>query len=208
MTDNPKSRQVPDPHGWLCALERPQPRASQDVIARTKTGWGASRANYATPNSWPSATIQPRSSQTRRWHGDRERPKDARRLASSIPADGRACRRVNHPKFATLAFLTVAWGERGLVEIKRPNTAHVRNAARQAVPSKSSPTDAMADGVRRARMVRLRRSMIRVYRIQSCPSGVRRDDDMIAMLEQPDEVATFLREVDDTVGNLRDLRPG
>lgn len=177
-----------------------------DVIARTKTGWGASRANYAAELVAERLTGTPAEKFTNAamaWGTEKE--PDARAAYEFYTGETvELVGFVNHPKIRDAgASPDGRVGERGLVEIKCPNTAtHIETLLGQAVPSKyvtQMQWQMACDGRAWCDFVsfdpRLPESMSMFVR------RVERDDDMIAMLEK--EVATFLREVDDTVAKLR-----
>jgi len=111
-----------------------------DVMARTKTGWGASRANYAaeliaerlTGNSAPSFT-----NDAMRWGTDQEpyaREAYARRFGVDVYEIGF----VDHPEVAMSgASPDGLIGTDGLCEIKCPNTAtHLDTLLSGSVPGK------------------------------------------------------------------------
>lgn len=111
-----------------------------DVMARTKTGWGASRANYAaeliaerlTGNSAPGFT-----NDAMRWGTDTEpyaRLEYSRRFDVSVYEIGF----VDHPEVAMSgASPDGLVGSDGLIEIKCPNTAtHLDTLLSGSVPGK------------------------------------------------------------------------
>lgn len=111
-----------------------------DVVAKTKTGWGASRKNYEAQLIAERLTGMAEESFTSsamQWGTDKE--PDARAAYSFLHGrDVTEIAFVDHP--------TVAWsgaspdglvGATGLVEIKCPNTAtHLDTLLKQSVPSK------------------------------------------------------------------------
>ena len=177
-----------------------------DIVARTKSGYGASRSNYLAELVSERLT----GNSAERFQND------AMRWGTEKEPDARAAYEfytdetvelvgfVQHPKITdTGASPDGLVGERGLVEIKCPNTAtHIETLLGGAVPSKyitqmqwqMACTDrAWCDFV--SFDPRLPESMsLFVKRVE-------RDADMVAMLEK--EVAAFLREVDETVAQLR-----
>jgi putative phage-type endonuclease len=111
-----------------------------DIIARTKTGWGASRANYAAELIAERLTGVPADSYVNgsmQWGIDKEA--DARAAyefmvdAEVVPASF-----VPHPTIADAGASPDGYvGDDGLVEIKCPNTAtHLETLRSQAVPGK------------------------------------------------------------------------
>lgn len=111
-----------------------------DVIARTKTGWGAGRANYAAEliaerltgtvaDSFTSAAMQ--------WGTDNE---PSARAAYQFEKNTRVglIGFVNHPTiYDSGASPDGLVGDEGLVEIKCPNTAtHIETLIKKSIPSK------------------------------------------------------------------------
>lgn len=177
-----------------------------DVVARTKSGWGASRANYAaeliaerltgtTPESYTNAAMQ--------WGTDHE---PQARAAYEWYADATVAEVaiVDHPKIAMSAASPdgLVWDD-GLVEIKCPNTAtHIETLLGGTVPAKyitQMHWQMACTGRQWCDFVsfdpRLPESM-RLF-IQRVP----RDGKMIADLER--DVSEFLSEIDAKVAALR-----
>lgn len=179
-----------------------------DVIATTKSGWGASRANYAAQLVAERLTGVPGESFTNaamQWGCDNEA--DARR-AYAFYADATVTEEafVDHPTiFMAGASPDGLVGEDGLVEIKCPNTAtHIQTLLEGAVPAKYV-TQMMFQMACTGRQwcdfasfdPRLPESMrLFVKRIE-------RDDEEVARLEAL--ITEFLTEVDQTVASLRGL---
>lgn len=176
-----------------------------DVIARTKTGWGASRANYAAQlvaerltgvaaDSYTNAAMQ--------WGCDYEAEA---RAAYAFYRDAAVTEQafVGHPTIAMAgASPDGLVGEAGLVELKCPNTAtHIQTLLGGTVPEKyvTQMLFQMACAGRQwcdfaSYDPRLPESMkLFVKRIE-------RDDAAIAGLEA--HVIDFLGEVDETVARL------
>jgi len=111
-----------------------------DVVAKTRNGWGASRANYAAQliaerltgkvaDSFSSAAMQ--------WGTDTEpEARDAYEFYTGL--DVVQIGFVDHPKIqATGASPDGMVGETGLIEIKCPNTAtHINTLISQSIPKK------------------------------------------------------------------------
>jgi putative phage-type endonuclease len=111
-----------------------------DVIARTKTGWGASRANYMADLIAERLTGTPAESYTNaamQWGIDKE-PDAADAYAFYRGADLETVAIVPHPSIPdTAASPDRLVGADGLVEIKCPNTAtHIETLLGQSIPSK------------------------------------------------------------------------
>ena len=111
-----------------------------DVVAKTKTGWGASRANYAAQLVAERLTGEVAESYTNaamQWGLDHEADAKAayefHRDCEIAP-----CGFIEHPNLnQTGASPDGFVGDDGLVEIKCPNTAtHIETLKGQAVPAK------------------------------------------------------------------------
>ena len=191
---------------WLVArLGNATASRIADVIAKTKTGWGASRANYAAElvaERLTGASAERFTNAAMAWGTEKE--PDARAAYEFYTGETvELVGFVQHSKIRnTGASPDGLVGERGLVEIKCPNTAtHIETLLSGAVSAKyvtqmqwqmACTGRAWCDFV--SYDPRLPESMsLFVKRVE-------RDSDMIAMLEK--EVATFLREVDQTVAEL------
>lgn len=179
-----------------------------DIIARTKTGWGASRANYAAQLVAERLTGSPTESYTNgamQWGIDTEA--EARRsYCFRIDVDVDECGFIDHPSIGMSgASPDGLIGGDGLLELKCPNTAtHIATLQGQSVPAKYLTQihwqlactgrqwcDFASYDPRLPETMRLF-----VQRIE-------RDDDEIARLEAL--VVDFLGDVDETVANLRRL---
>lgn len=177
-----------------------------DVVARTKTGWGASRANYAAQlvaERLTGTVEEGYSNSAMQWGTDKE--PEARIAYSflhghSVIEEGF----INHPRLLMSGASPDGLVDNvGLVEIKCPNTAtHIDTILSEAVPSKyiTQMLWQMACCEREwcdfvSYDPRLPEEM-RLF-----VKRVERNDARIAELE--DEVSVFLREVDETVSRLR-----
>jgi putative phage-type endonuclease len=111
-----------------------------DVVARTKTGWGASRANYAaeliaerltgcTAPSFTNAAMQ---------HGVEQEPHARRAYAELMGVEVVEVPFVEHPEIAMFGCSPDGLvGDDGLVEFKCPNTAtHLETLLTETVPGK------------------------------------------------------------------------
>lgn len=196
---------------WF-AIRRGKVTASRvsDVIAKTKTGWGSSRANYAAELIAERLTGEVAPSYTNaamQWGTEKE--PDARaayefRFDQTVALLGFA----QHPRIAASgASPDGLVGDDGLCEIKCPNTAtHIDTLLGQGVPAKyvtqmqwqMACTDrAWCDFI--SYDPRLPESMrLFVYRLK-------RDDQQIGELEKL--VTDFLAEVDDKVIKLTSHYP-
>lgn len=111
-----------------------------DVIAKTKTGWGAGRANYAAEliaERLTGCTAPSFSNAAMQWGTDTEpfaRTAYSERFATEVAEIGF----VDHPEIAmTGASPDGLIGDDGMLEIKCPNTAtHLDTLQSQSVPTK------------------------------------------------------------------------
>jgi len=181
-----------------------------DVVAKTKSGYSASRANYMAeliverltgerPSSFTNAAMQ--------WGTDKE--PDARAAYCFMrDADVSEIGFVDHPRIAmTGASPDGLIGLDGLVEIKCPNTAtHIETVLGQAVPSKyitqmhwqmACTERAWCDFVSYDPRLPEHLSLY-VGRVE-------RDDALVAELER--EVEAFLAELDAKVDRLNTIEP-
>ncbi len=176
-----------------------------DVIAKTKTGWGASRANYAAQLVAERLTGNPVESYTNaamQWGTDTE---PQARAAYEFTTDETVMQIgfADHPRIKmTGASPDGLVGDKGLIEIKCPNTAtHIETLLSKEVPPKHVPQiqwqlactgrfwcDFVCFDPRMPESMRLF-----VQRIH-------RNDAQVYELER--EVEIFLAEVSDTVSRL------
>lgn len=177
-----------------------------DVIATTKTGYGASRANYMAELIAERLTGQPaeRYSNAAMAHGTATEPEARDLYAFMVDAEVEQVGLIEHPIIdMTGASPDGLVGADGLVEIKCPNTAtHIETLLGQTVPAKyvTQMQWQMACTGRQwcdfaSYDPRLPESM-RIF-IQR----VERDEEYIAWLET--EVTKFLTELDEKVAALR-----
>lgn len=179
-----------------------------DIIARTKTGWGASRANYAAQLVAERLTGEQAETYTNaamQWGTDNEA--EARRAyCFRQDVDVMEVGFVDHPTIGmTGASPDGLIGADGLLELKCPNTStHIATLLGQSVPSKylTQMYWQMACTGRQwcdfaSYDPRLPETM-RLF-----VSRVERDDAAIAELEA--QVKDFLAEVDKTVSKLRHI---
>ena len=181
-----------------------------DVIAKTKTGWGASRANYAaqlvaerlTGNVEPTFT-----NAAMQWGTDKEpEAREAYEFHAGVFVDQVGM--IAHPKIAmTGASPDGLVGDAGLVEIKCPNTAtHIETLLSGKVPAKYVTQMAWqmaCTGRAWCDFVSFDPRMPEHMRL--FVQRVERDDTLIAALEA--EVAAFLAEVTETVASLTRAYP-
>lgn len=193
---------------WFAArLGRVTASRVADVVAKTKTGWGASRANYKaelvaerlTGESAPSFT-----NAAMQWGTDQE-PNARAAYELRFDVDVVQVGFVPHPSLdMSGASPDGLVGEDGLVEFKCPNTAtHIDTLLGEPIAAKyvtqmmwqmACTGRAWCDFV--SFDPRLPESMA-LFRYR-----MTRDNDLIASLER--SVAAFLGEVDATVADLRE----
>jgi putative phage-type endonuclease len=177
-----------------------------DLMARTKSGYGASRTNYAAELIAERLTGKPAEkfkNGAMEWGSAHEA--EARALYEFLhDCEVRSVGLVTHPSIAnSLASPDGLVGHDGLVEIKCPNTAtHIATLLGGGIDSRyvlqmawqmCCTGRAWCDFV--SYDPRLPAEM------QIHVTRVKRDDDMISNLEI--EVAAFLAEIDETVDKLR-----
>lgn len=128
----------PEWHAYRCGKVTASRVA--DVIAKTKTGWGASRANYAAQLIAERLTGTAAESYTNaamQWGTDTE---PQARLVYEMMTDAKVQQvgLIQHPSIAlSCASPDGLVGNDGLVEIKCPNTAtHIETLLSEAVPGK------------------------------------------------------------------------
>lgn len=179
-----------------------------DVVAKTKSGWSASRANYMAQLVAERLTGQPQESYSNaamQWGIEQE---PLARAAYEFRTDATVTPAwfIDHPKIAMSgASPDGLIGDVGLVEIKCPNTAtHIETLIGKNTPDKylaQMQWQMACTGAKWCDFVsfdpRLPESM-RLF-----VSRVHRDDERIKELEK--EVLAFLAELDAKVKTLTDL---
>lgn len=173
-----------------------------DMLAKTKSGWGASRANYAAQLVAERLSRTPSESYTNaamQWGLDKE---PEARAAYEFRIDRRTLPAawVRHPSLDWSGASPDGFvGDDGLVEFKCPNTAtHIETLLGAGIPEKyrwQMQWQMACTGRQWCDFVsydpRLPENM-RLYQRR-----FERENDTIAMLEK--EAAVFLREIEDTV---------
>ncbi len=177
-----------------------------DMIAKTKTGWGASRANYAAEliaERLTGVAAEGFTNAAMQWGTDQEpQARMAYEFMHDVTVEQIAF--VEHPSVKDAgASPDGLVGETGMVEIKCPNTAtHIETLIKQTIPSKYL-TQMMWQMACTGRQwcdfvsydPRLRESM------QMFVKRVHRDEAMIKELEN-EVVAFLLSEVETKVSEL------
>lgn len=179
-----------------------------DVVARTRTGWGASRANYAAEliaERLTGTVAEGFTNAAMQW-GSQTEP-DARRAYSfRTDADVVEVGFVLHPTIEFAGASPDGFVEAdGLVEIKCPNTAtHIETLLGGAVPAKyltQMQWQMACSGRHWCDFVSFDPRMPESMRL--FVQRVHRDDSRIAELEQ--EVSVFLGEIEKKVSDLARL---
>lgn len=177
-----------------------------DVIARTKSGWGASRANYAAElvaERLTGAAVEGYTSPAMQWGSDTEA--EARRAYEFYrDVDVVAAGFILHPHIEQSGASPDGLVEPGgLVEIKCPNTAtHIDTLLSATVPGKyvtQMQWQMACTGRQWCDFVSFDPRMPEAMRL--FVKRVQRDDEAIAELEK--HVVAFLEELDAKVAALR-----
>ena len=175
-----------------------------DVIAKTKTGYGAGRANYAADLVVERLTGQKASSFTNaamEW-GTEQEPQAKAAYAAKTGILVEDVGFIDHPTVAMSGASPDGFAEDGLVEIKCPNTAtHLEYIFDGKPPQKyitQMQWQMACAGKPWCDFVSYDPRL--PERLQLLVVRVPRDDDYIKMLEQ--EVTTFLQELDDKLNKL------
>ena len=175
-----------------------------DVIAKTKTGYGAGRANYMADLVVERLTGQKASSFTNaamEW-GTEQEPNAKAAYAAKTGILVEDVGFIDHPTVAMSGASPDGLAEDGLVEIKCPNTATHLEYIFDGKPPQKYVTQMQwqmaCAGKPWCDFVSYDPRL--PERLQLLVVRVLRDDDYIKMLEQ--EVNTFLQELDDKLNKL------
>jgi len=175
-----------------------------DVIAKTKTGYGAGRANYMADLVVERLTGQKASSFTNaamEW-GTEQEPYAKAAYAAKTGILVEDVGFIDHPTVAMSGASPDGLAEEGLVEIKCPNTATHLEYIFDGKPPQKYVTQMQwqmaCAGKPWCDFVSYDPRL--PERLQLLVVRVPRDDDYIKMLEQ--EVTTFLQELDDKLNKL------
>jgi putative phage-type endonuclease len=175
-----------------------------DVIAKTKTGYGAGRANYMADLVVERLTGQKASSFTNaamEW-GTEQEPNAKAAYAAKTGILVEDVGFIDHPTVAMSGASPDGLAEDGLVEIKCPNTATHLEYIFDGKPPQKYVTQIQwqmaCTGKPWCDFVSYDPRL--PERLQLLVVLVPRDDDYIKMLEQ--EVTAFLRELDDKLNKL------
>jgi putative phage-type endonuclease len=175
-----------------------------DVIAKTKTGYGAGRANYAADLVVERLTGQKASSFTNaamEW-GTEQEPNAKAAYAAKTGILVEDVGFIDHPTVAMSGASPDGFAEEGLVEIKCPNTATHLEYIFDGKPPQKYVTQMQwqmaCAGKPWCDFVSYDPRL--PERLQLLVVRVPRDDDYIKMLKQ--EVTIFLQELDDKLNKL------
>jgi putative phage-type endonuclease len=179
-----------------------------DIIAKTKTGWGASRANYAAELIAERLTGAPSDSYTSpAMHWGKDKEVEARAAYEfMVDAEVVLASFVPHPTIAMAGASPDGYvGEYGLVEIKCPNTAtHLETLRWRDVPSKYLTQVQFQLACTERQWCDFASYDPRLPEpMQLFVKRIPRDDVMIANLEK--EVAAFLDDIDQQCAEFRKL---
>lgn len=178
-----------------------------DIVARTKSGYSASRANYSAQlvaERLTGTVAESFSSAAMAWGTEKE-PEARAAYEWETDATVTEVSFIDHPRIAmTGASPDGLVGDDGLVEIKCPNVAtHIETLLGGTVPAKyvtQMQWQMACTGRRWCDFVSYDPRLPDEMRL--FVQRVERDDARISELEK--EVETFLAEVDDTVRRLRE----
>lgn len=201
-------REQGSPEWFQARLGKVTASRVSDVIAKTKSGWSASRANYMAQLVAERLTGQVQESYSNaamQWGTETE---PLARSAYEFRTDATVTPAwfIDHPKIPMSgASPDGLIGDVGLVEIKCPNTAtHIETLIEKTIPSKYEPQMQWQMACTGAKWCdfasfdpRLPESM-RLF-----VARLHRDDKAIAELEK--EITGFLKELDAKVKTLTDL---
>lgn len=182
-----------------------------DVLAKTKTGVGASRANYLSDLVVERLTGQQAEfyqNEAMQWGTETE---PQARMAYEAQTNNLVDEEgfIDHPSIANLGCSPDGLvGDSGLIEIKCPNSkTHIDTLLSGKAPSKYIPqmqTQMAVTGRKWCDFVSFDPRL--PEDLQLFIVRVERDDEYIANLEK--EVSAFLQEVDETVNKLKGLKNG
>ena len=177
-----------------------------DLMAKTKTGWSASRDNYASQLICERLTgcVQPSFTNAAMIHGTETEPEARRAYEFFVDRDVRQVGFIPHPTIAMAgASPDGLVGDDGLLELKCPNTAtHIETLLLGCIPDKymkqmqfqmACTQRAWCDFASYDNRLP-ERMRLYVHRVE-------RDEAAVAEIEA--EVTKFLKEIDETVEQLR-----
>jgi putative phage-type endonuclease len=193
-----------DPAWWAARLGKVTASRVADVIAKTKTGYGAGRANYAADLVVERLTGQKASSFTNaamEW-GTEQEPYARAAYAAKTGILVEEVGFIDHPTVAMSGASPDGFAEDGLIEVKCGNTAtHLEYIFDGKPPAKYiTQMQYQMACTNRPWCDFVSFDPRLPERLQLLVVRVPRDDDYIAMLET--EVKKFLAELDDNLNKL------
>jgi putative phage-type endonuclease len=176
-----------------------------DLMARTKTGWGASRANYAAQLVAERLTgcVSPSFTNAAMIHGTETEPEARRAYEFFVDRDVQQVGFVPHPAIEMAgASPDGLVGDEGLLELKCPNTAtHIETLLTGIIPDKYFKQMQFQMACTGRAWCDFASYDNRLpERMRLFVSRVDRDAEAIAEIER--EVCAFIAEIDETVGKL------
>ena len=193
-----------DPAWWAARLGKVTASRVADVIARTKTGYGAGRANYMADLVVERLTGQKASSFSNaamEW-GTEQEPHARAAYSAKTGIMVEEVGFIDHPTVAMSGASPDGFAEEGLVEVKCPNTSTMLEFILDGKPPQKYITQMQWQ------MACTNRPWCDFVsfdprlpeRLQLLVIRIPRDDDYIAMLET--EVKKFLAELSDNLNKL------
>ena len=193
-----------DPAWWAARLGKVTASRVADVIAKTKSGYGAGRANYMADLVVERLTGQKASSFSNaamEW-GTEQEPHARAAYSAKTGIMVEEVGFIDHPTVAMSGASPDGFAEEGLIEVKCPNTAtHLEYVLAELPPLKyftQMQWQMACTGRPFCDFVSFDPRL--PERLQLLVVRVPRDDDYIKMLEQ--EVTIFLQELDDKLNKL------
>ena len=193
-----------DPAWWAARLGKVTASRVADVIAKTKSGFGAGRANYMADLVVERLTGQKASSFSNaamEW-GTEQEPHARAAYSAKTGIMVEEAGFIDHPTVAMSGASPDGFAEEGLIEVKCPNTAtHLEYVLAELPPLKyftQMQWQMACTGRPWCDFVSFDPRL--PERLQLLVVRVPRDDDYIAMLET--EVKKFLAELNDNLNKL------
>jgi putative phage-type endonuclease len=177
-----------------------------DLMAKTKTGWSASRANYASQLICERLTgcVQQSFTNAAMIHGTETEPEARRAYEFFVDRDVRQVGFIPHPTIAMAgASPDGLVGDDGLLELKCPNTAtHIETLLLGCIPDKYMKQMQFQMACTQRAWCDFASYDNRLpERMRLYVQRVERDEATVAEIEA--EVTRFLKEIDETVEQLR-----
>jgi putative phage-type endonuclease len=176
-----------------------------DLMARTKTGWGASRANYRSQLICERLTgcVAPSFTNAAMIHGTETEPEARRAYEFFIDRDVQQVGFIPHPEIENAGASPDGFvGDDGLLELKCPQSAtHIETLLTGIIPDKYFKQMQFQMAVTGRSWCDFASYDPRICeRMRLFVKRVDRDAEAIAEIEA--EVSAFIREIDETVEQL------